>query len=399
MAIHTGPPPQVTLENTLRLPPPPPWVEVEPAGDKKRRLPSVGPLPRGLKWTLWTVLPLLVVLVSAVLVFDWVQANNVLPGVRIEGADVGGMSRADATEVAEAASAKMLQQKVTVVGDDQSFPVTLADLQVSGDASAAVTDAIDGEGGSGFWAAVTGPFERTYHRLADTPLDVDVALRFTVDDAGVAAFVEKARAGIDRPMVNSSVDVSSGTLQITRSQSGRALDAAAASGQIESQVDQWAHGQLPEGAGFPLPVAITPAEITEANIGQTAFVNKSAMRVWLYNGADLVATYQVAIGTPGHPTPAGDFKVVNKRKNPTWVNPAPNGWGASMPASIAPGPSNPLGTRAIDISASGIRFHGTNNRSSVGTAASHGCMRMLQEDVEAFYDQIDVGARVIIVNG
>lgn len=398
MAIHTGPPPPVTLKNTVPLPPPPPWVETETGGDKKRHLPSVGPLPRWLKWTLWTVLPLLVVVVSAVLVFDWVQANNVLPGVRIEGADVGGMSRADATEAADAASAKMLQQKVNLVGDDQPFTVTLADLQVSADIPAAVEDAIDGEDSSGFWAAVSGPFERTYHRLAGDPLDVDVTIRFDADDTGLAAFVEKARAGIDRPMVNSSVDVSSGTLQITRSQSGRVLDVAAASQQIESQADQWAHGQVPAGAGFALPVAITPAEITEANIGQTAYVNKTAKRVWLYNGADLVATYPVAIGTPGHPTPAGDFKVVNKRKNPTWVNPAPSGWGAGMPASIGPGPSNPLGTRAVDISASGIRFHGTNNRSSVGTAASHGCMRMLQEDVEAFYDQVDVGARVIIVN-
>lgn len=399
MAIHTGTPPaQVTFKAPVQMPPPPPWVEVGPDAEKKRRMPSVGPLPKGVKWTLWTVLPLLVVVVAAILVFDWIQADNVLPGVHIEGADVGGMSRTDAAAVAEATSAEMLRQKVTMVGDDQSFPVTLADLKVSGDVEGAVDAAVDGEGGSGFWATVTGPFERTYHRLTGSALDVDVPIVFQADDAGVAAFVEKARAGVDRPMVNSAVDVSSGTLQITRSQSGRVLDPAAAAQQIGAQADQWAHGQLPEGAGFALPVAITPAEVTEANIGQTAFVSKAQKRMWLYNGADLVATYPVAIGTPGFPTPAGDFKVVNKRKNPTWVNPAPNGWGAGMPASIGPGPTNPLGTRAIDISASGIRFHGTNNRSSVGTAASHGCMRMLREDVEALYEQVDVGARVIIVN-
>jgi len=398
MAIHTGTPPQVTFEETVRLPPPPPWVEASPSEKKKRRLPSVGPIPKGLKWTLWTVLPLLAVLVAAVLIFDWIQAGNVMPGVRIEGADVGGMSKDDATAVAESAAATMLQQKVTIVGDDQAFPVTLADLQVTGDVTGAVDAAVDGEGGTGFWATVSGPFERTYHRLTGSPLDVDVPIEFHAADAGTAAFVEKAKAAIDRPMVNSKVDVTSGALQITRSQSGRVLDTAAATQQLDSQVDQWAHGRMPDGAGFALPVAITPAEVTEANIGQTAFVNKAAKRVWLYNGADLVATYEIAIGTPGHPTPSGDFKVVNKRKNPTWVNPAPNGWGSGMPARIGPGPDNPLGTRAIDISASGIRFHGTNNRGSVGTAASHGCMRMLREDVEVFFEQIDVGARVIIVD-
>lgn len=412
MAIHTGTPPQVTppqvtvpqvaVKDTVRLPPPPPWVEAKAEKAPKRKwvptVPKIGPLPRGLKWTLWTVLPLLVVLVAAVLIFDWVQANNVLPGVTIEGSDVGGMSRADAAAVADTATARMLQQKVTIVGDDQVFPVTLADLQANADTQGAVDAALGGEGGSGLWAAVSGPFERTYHRLAGSPLDVDVSIRFQASDADVAAFVERARTAIDRPMVNSAVDVSGGALQITKSQSGRVLDAAGATQQIESQVDQWAHGRLPDGAGFALPIAITPAEVTEANIGQTAFVNKSAKRVWLYSGADLVATYPVAIGTPGHPTPSGDFKVVNKRKNPTWVNPAPNGWGAGMPASIGPGANNPLGTRAIDISASGIRFHGTNARSSVGTAASHGCMRMLREDVEVFFDQVEVGARVIIVD-
>lgn len=395
MAIHTGPPPQVSLNETMQLPPPPPWVAPAQDGRKARRTPS---MPAGLKWTLLTVLPLLAILVVAVVAFDWVQADNVLPGVRIEGADVGGMSADDATAAAAAVSERMLQQQVSITGDDQSFPVTLADLQVSADVPGAVAAAVEGQGGSGFLATVTGPFERTYHRLTGSELDVDVPIRFEASDAGIAAFVEKAKAAVDRPMVNSDVDVSSGALKITRSQSGRVLDTAAASQQIESQADQWAHGEMPGGAGFALPVAITPAEVTEANIGQTAFVSKAQKRVWLYNGADLVATYEIAIGTPGHPTPAGDFKVVNKRKNPTWVNPAPNGWGAGMPARIGPGPTNPLGTRAVDISASGIRFHGTNNRDSVGTAASHGCMRMLKEDVEVFFEQIDVGARVIIVN-
>lgn len=395
MAIHTGTPPQVSLQETAPLPPPPPWVAApqetkKPRGDRS--------MPAGLKWTLVTVLPLLAILVLAVLAYDWAQADNVLPGVRIEGADVGGMSSEDATVAATAAAEAMLQQQVTITGDDQSFPVALADLQVSADIPGAVAAAVDGQGGSGFLAAVMGPFERTYHRLTGSELEVDVPITFVASDAGVAAFVEKARVAIDRPMVNSDVDVSTGALVITRSQSGRALDPAAASQQIASQVDAWAHGEKPEGAGFGLPVAITPAEVTEANIGQTAFVSKAQKRVWLYNGADLVATYPIAIGLPAYPTPTGDFKVVNKRKNPTWVNPAPNGWGASMPAKIGPGPTNPLGTRAVDISASGIRFHGTSARGSVGTAASHGCMRMLREDVEVFFEQVEVGARVIIVN-
>ena len=54
-------------------------------------------------------------------------------------------------------------------------------------------------------------------------------------------------------------------------------------------------------------------------------------------------------------------------------------------------------TRAINISAPAIRFHGTENIGSVGTAASHGCMRMYRTDIEDFYERVEVGKKVFIV--
>jgi lipoprotein-anchoring transpeptidase ErfK/SrfK len=68
-----------------------------------------------------------------------------------------------------------------------------------------------------------------------------------------------------------------------------------------------------------------------------------------------------------------------------------------MPATIGPGPNNPLGTRALNLNASGIRIHGTTANSSIGTAASHGCMRMHRWDIEDLYDRVEVGTPVLIV--
>ena len=135
---------------------------------------------------------------------------------------------------------------------------------------------------------------------------------------------------------------------------------------------------------------------TEDELGRTIVVDLSERRVRLFKGADLVKAYRCAIGTPAHPTPPGAWKIVLKRYRPTWVNPG-SAWAASMPKSIPPGPSNPLGTRAINLSANGIRFHGTRNIASVGTAASHGCMRMYQRDIEDLYDRVKVGDKVFIV--
>jgi lipoprotein-anchoring transpeptidase ErfK/SrfK len=138
-------------------------------------------------------------------------------------------------------------------------------------------------------------------------------------------------------------------------------------------------------------------KLTETSFGKSIIVVKHRRHLWLYDGAKLEKDYAVAVGTPGHPTPVGWWVIENKRYRPSWTNPAPNGWGAGMPRYIGPGYSNPLGTRALDLNASGIRIHGSSNDGSIGTAASHGCMRMHMWDIEDLYDRVPVGTRVIIL--
>src|SRR3989442_7748157 len=99
---------------------------------------------------------------------------------------------------------------------------------------------------------------------------------------------------------------------------------------------------------------------------------------------------------PVYVTPVGMWKVVNKTENPTWYNPAPDGWGAGEPLSIPPGPGDPLGTRALYLNAPDIRIHGTYDTASVGTYASHGCIRMYISDSEALYPLVQIGTKVII---
>ncbi|HLZ36378.1 MAG TPA: L,D-transpeptidase [Mycobacteriales bacterium] len=123
-------------------------------------------------------------------------------------------------------------------------------------------------------------------------------------------------------------------------------------------------------------------------------------RLYLYQSGRLTRTFPVATGMPAYPTPTGEFRITLKRFRPTWVNPSPRvGWGASMPAMIPPGPNNPLGTRALNVSAPGIRFHGTPAAGSIGYNASHGCIRMRMPDVEALFPLVPTGAAVVITRG
>jgi len=99
----------------------------------------------------------------------------------------------------------------------------------------------------------------------------------------------------------------------------------------------------------------------------------------------VVKIYDVAVGKATTPSPRGSFIIVNHVEHPTWFGPA---------RPVAPGPSNPLGTRWMGLSARGYGIHGTNAPSSIGKAASHGCIRMRQQDLEELFELVRVGTQV-----
>ncbi len=118
----------------------------------------------------------------------------------------------------------------------------------------------------------------------------------------------------------------------------------------------------------------------------------SERRVHVYRGSTEEASYPVAIGRPGWETPTGNFSVFSEVVNPGWTHPLT---GEVMP----PGPDNPLGDRWIAFWTDGtnvIGFHGTPTRDSVGKAASHGCVRMYNEDVKKLYDMVAIGTPVVV---
>jgi lipoprotein-anchoring transpeptidase ErfK/SrfK len=122
----------------------------------------------------------------------------------------------------------------------------------------------------------------------------------------------------------------------------------------------------------------------------------SERKLYLYGGDDrLVKTYGVAVGMSGHPTPTGTFRIITKLKNPTW-NPPDSAWAAGM-GPVPPGAGNPLGTRWMGLNSPGIGIHGTPAPSSIGTAASHGCIRMGIPEAEDLFDRVFVGTPVDIV--
>jgi lipoprotein-anchoring transpeptidase ErfK/SrfK len=219
----------------------------------------------------------------------------------------------------------------------------------------------------------------------------NVRMRPAVDEAIFSKFLKKTLKKVNQEPEDARLEVVEGKvkLRVIPHKLGRKVD--------DERAEQRIFDALLSGARtVDIPVKVTQPELRTEAFKRVILISTSANTLKLYKDGELVKKVGVATGTGGHPTPHGQFRITAKRLNPTWYNPhAP--WSAGMPEFIPPGPSNPLGTRAMNLNASGIRIHGTPNDSSIGTNASHGCIRMHMHDAEDLFERVEVGTPVLIV--
>jgi lipoprotein-anchoring transpeptidase ErfK/SrfK len=116
-------------------------------------------------------------------------------------------------------------------------------------------------------------------------------------------------------------------------------------------------------------------------------IDKSKNVLVLYSKDEAVKKYSVATGKKNC-TPVGEFKITDKLVNPTWFK-----TGAILPPGS---PENALGTRWMGFDKPSYGIHGTIEPKSIGSQASEGCIRMLNEEVEELYSLVPVGTKVTI---
>ena len=138
---------------------------------------------------------------------------------------------------------------------------------------------------------------------------------------------------------------------------------------------------------------IVGGNVLNALSGQIV-VDLGDLKLYLYRDGKLIKSYSVATGSSTYPTPTGSYVVTSKVMNPTWF--PPNSDWAKDAEPIPPGVANPLGTRWIGTSAPGVGIHGTPDDSSIGSYASHGCIRMHIWEVEQLFEYVVIGMPVII---
>jgi len=304
-----------------------------------------------------------------------------LPGITVAGIDVTGMRADEALAAVKDEIEPQLDRAITVKFKGRKWTTTPRELGAHGNAQAVVDEALAASERASF-------MDKVGIRFLDNRLDFQRDVAITYPSKGARELVGKIAGKVDTEPVDAQLDYSTGWVKITESEQGTKVDQDKSSRRLR---------QALRGGGNSVDVAYKTLKpkVTSDAFDQVLLVRHGERKLYLYENGKITSSWTVAVGQPNFPTPTGVYEVTELRYMPTWVNPAPDTWGSDMPAEIAPGTSNPLGVRAINWSAPAIRFHGTENLSSLGTAASHGCVRMSNEDVVELYDRIKVGASIV----
>jgi len=334
-----------------------------------------------------TVVVVLLFGVAAAYAYDSTQDGKIADGVTIGGVDVGGMDEAEAKRAVRRRLLAPLRHSLRVAYDGESWVLPGKRLKLHADLDRAVKDAVDEsrEGG------LPG---RLVRYVTGGSLEQSVSAEVTYSQPAITRFVREVAAAVDREPRDASVEASGATLVVVPAEHGRKLrdnlltrelNAAVLNANADHKIAARTHSVAPEVTGDEV-ASEYPSYLT---------LDRASYTLRLWKDLKLAETYTVAVGQVGLETPEGLYHIQDKQVDPTWNVPESDWAGSLAGQSIPPGPSNPLKARWMGIY-EGAGIHGTEETSSLGSAVSHGCVRMAVPDVEGLYDQVEVGTPIYI---
>jgi len=329
------------------------------------------------------------VLVAGALAYDSTRNDLIADGVLVSGVDVGGLHERAAARKLNAALAHRLERPVKVRVAGHSYQLTAKQAKVVADvrgmAASAVARSRDGWVGGRVWRGVTGAKVR-----AELPAQV------LYSGAAVNRFVSRIEHRVNRPPRDATIEFSVAALPAVQSQTGLKL---VAQNRLREQV-RTALTLVGNGRTLRAKVKVVKPQVTTDELADkypaVITVDRPKFKLRFFKNLRLEKTYKIAVGQVGLETPAGLYHVQNKAINPTWHVPD-SAWAGKLAGKVIPGgvPENPLKARWMGIY-NGAGIHGTDAISSLGSAASHGCIRMAIPDVEELYDQVPIQTPVFI---
>jgi lipoprotein-anchoring transpeptidase ErfK/SrfK len=340
------------------------------------------------RWFILVAVLLLVLVGGAVAAFAYDSSRDdlIAEGVTVAGVDVGGMRTAQATRVIQRELQKPLERPITVRRGQTRFTLSAQDAGVKADIGGMVDEALQ--------ASRDGTIiTRVARDITGGEENAQVPPRVTYSSDAVHQLVTRVRDKLNRAARDAEVDFPS--LEKVREEKGRRVKVAA----LEQRIAQ---ALTVPGVDRTVraPVGILKPKVTQAQLASKYPVllvaDRYNFKLRLYTKLQLTKEYTVAVGAVGFDTPAGLYHIQNKAVDPAWHVPNSD-WAGDLAGTIVPGgtPENPLKARWLGIF-DGAGIHGTDETYSLGSAASHGCIRMAIPDVIELYDQVPVGAPIYI---
>ena len=318
----------------------------------------------------------------ALIRYDESRTDMLAEGVAVAGIDVGGMRVAEARAALERRIGRRLDRPLTLTYGDHRFELEPALLDVSANLEEALQAAL-AESREG------NVLTRSFRDLTGGRVEADLPLRVDYSREAVGRIVAGIRRAVDSPKREATSSVSLDGVQITPSQTGVAVRRRALRAAIVE------HLVRPETSRtFAIPArALKPNVTTEELASRYRYfisVSRNQRVLRLFVNLELAKTYRVGIGQAGFETEAGLYEIETKAANPAWYVPD-EPWAGDLAGEVIPpdDPKNPIKARWMGFSrADGVGIHGTADEASIGTAASHGCVRMTVRNVVDLYDRV-----------
>ena len=320
---------------------------------------------------------------------DGSAADKLPEGARVAGVDVAGLTRTQALERTRRRVAARIARPVQVQLDDRVYTLTAQQAHVRVELDRAI--------GRAYAAGREGSFlQRGWRKLTGEQVASDLQVPVTVDKTAIHAFISRIEREQGREPKDAALDLKLTSVRVTPSRPGRRLAArdvrvARLTRRLTSRTDE----RTIRARTIEVPAKITEHEIFDAQ-PVAVTVSRSERRVRVFRRGELVKTYTVAVGSPEYPTPVGRYVVQTMQVNPSWNVPKSE-WAGSLAGQTIPGgdPRNPLVARWIGFNGS-VGFHGTASAGSLGSAASHGCVRMSPPEVIDLFQRVKVGTPVFL---
>ena len=320
---------------------------------------------------LLVALPALVFAIAAVPASGQVQ--TIKPGISAGGVDLSGMTVPQAAAVLDQQLAPRLQGDMFLGAAGIPWKLTMAEAQLKLDSVRTAKRAL-------------------YAKAGVTTVQPAIVHSRTA----VRAFVERVASRVRKAPRNATIKLTVRHIFREKSHNGRVMPVDSTRKAIDAQLDDPAAPRKVHVVMRRVRPKVTFANL--ARVYNTVLtVDRPHFKLRLFKGLKFAKSYGIAVGMAGLETPAGRYAIQNKQVNPAWHVPN-SAWAGSLAGQVIPGgaPNNPLRARWLGI-ANGVGIHGTAEDWSIGTRASHGCIRMHVSDVIALYSRVPVGTPVLIV--